>query len=315
MAPERTPTVSVVVPTLDRPDMVRASLAALLVENGPLEVVVVDQSAGDETRRVAAEARDARVRYVHHSPPSTAAARNRGAEEAAGDYVGFLDDDAEIPPAWVASVRAELERLDFPDALFGEVRAPEGFSDRQRLPVSLFTVEAARVWERPVHPNRLGYAANFVVRRSTFLDLGGFDTRLGPGSRFYGAEDMDLNYRLLKGGFRVASTPAVWTIHEQWRPAEALPRLFFGYNVGGAAFCAKHLREGDVRAAWFLLQQIADDGRMFASAVRQRSALRARVAAGRTAGTWWGVAAGLTSLGGSPRGRGIFRRARRSGGS
>jgi glycosyltransferase involved in cell wall biosynthesis len=315
MEAERAPTVSVVVPTLDRPEMVRESVAALFAGDGPLEVLVVDQSAGDATRRAVEDVGDERVRYVSHSPPSTSAARNRGAEEAAGVYVGFLDDDMEVPASWVASVRAELERLDFPDALFGELRAPDGFSDRQTLPVSLFTVGAARLWERPVHPNRLGYAANFVVRRSVFLELGGFDTRLGPGSRFYGAEDMDLNYRLLKGGFRVASTPAVWTIHEQWRPAEALPRLFFGYNVGGAAFCAKHLRAGDARAAGFLLEQIADDGRMFASAVRQRSALRARVAAGRTAGTWWGVAAGLTTLGGSRRDRGIFRRGRRRGGS
>ena len=105
------------------------------------------------------------------------------------------------------------------------------------------------MWENVVHPARVGYAANFVCRREVFQASGGFDTRLGPGSRFPGAEDMDLGYRLLKSGYRIASTPGFEIVHEQWREPNDLPRLFYGYNLGGAAFCAKHLRSGDLRPA------------------------------------------------------------------
>ena len=55
---ETEPTVSVVVPTLDRPDKVAAVVGAVLAGTvTPLEVVVVDQSAG---RRDTACARGAR---------------------------------------------------------------------------------------------------------------------------------------------------------------------------------------------------------------------------------------------------------------
>jgi glycosyltransferase involved in cell wall biosynthesis len=317
--PEAGLAVSVVVPTLDRPARVAAVVRGLLAgdEVAP-EILVVDQSEDDGTARALDDLEDERVRRLAHRPPSTSEARNAGARAARGEYVAFLDDDVELARTWLASVRAELRALGLPDAIFGEVHEPEGFvADRTHLPVSLFHVEQARVWEKPVHPNRVGYAANFVCRRAAFLELGGFDARLGPGTRFRGAEDMDLAYRLLKGGYRVASSPAFPIVHQQWREPEALPRLFYGYNVGGSAFCAKHLRAGDARAALFLLVQVRDDAKMFASALRRRSRLRARVAAARTAGTWSGLARGLMSLGGgaSPRAPGTSPESPPPGGS
>lgn len=306
-AGETGPSVSVVVPTLDRPlraaGVVRAVLAG---EALPLEVVVVDQSEDDATKRALETLGDARVRHVPLRPPSTSAARNEGARLARGEYVAFLDDDVEITTRWLAALTTEIRRLGRPEALFGEVHAPDGFApDRTHLPVSVFHVEEARVWEDVVHPNRVGYAANFVCRREVLLESGGFDIRLGPGSRFPGAEDMDLGYRLLKAGHRVASTPGFEIVHEQWREPDDLPRLFYGYNLGGAAFCAKHLRSGDLRPLRFLLVQVGGDARMAASALRRRSRVRARVAAARAAGTWSGLALGLRKLGGeSPPGPG-----------
>ncbi|MGH3057801.1 MAG: glycosyltransferase family 2 protein [Gaiellaceae bacterium] len=304
--PEAEVAVSVVIPTLDRPARAAAVVRAVLSgDEVPLELLVVDQSADDETARALEELGDARVRRLAHQPPSTSGARNAGGGAARGDYVAFLDDDVEFAPSWLASIRAELRILGLPDAIFGEVHEPPGFvADRTHLPVSLFHIAEARVWDKPVHPNRVGYAANFVCRRAAFLEVGGFDPRLGPGSSFRGAEDMDLAYRLLKGGYRVASSPRFEIVHQQWREPEVLPGLFYGYNLGGAAFCAKHLRAGDLRAALFLLVQVKDDAKMFGSALKRRSPLRARVAAARTAGTWSGLARGLRSLGGvSPPGR------------
>jgi len=312
-------TFSVVVPTLNRPAMAAAVVRDVLTgDEAPLEVLVVDQSDDDGTRNAIEELGDVRARNVAHAPPSTSEARNAGARLARGEYVAFLDDDVEIAPDWFASLRAEVDRLGRPDALFGEVHEPPNFvSDRTHLPVSVFHVDEARMWRKPVHPNRVGYAANFVCRRSVFLTAGGFDPRLGPGSPFYGAEDMDLAYRLLRAGYRVGSTPEFEIVHEQWREPEELPRLFYGYNVGGAAFCAKHLRAGDARAALFLLVQVRDDAKMFASALKRRSPLRARVAAARTVGTWSGLARGLRSLGGgaSPPGPGTSPGSPPAGGS
>jgi glycosyltransferase involved in cell wall biosynthesis len=290
--------ISVCIATIDRPELVTRCVASVLEGTSrPAEVVVVDQSSGPQTR-LALEALGAGplVRHLPSPPLGASGARNRAVEAAGSDYVALLDDDAEVPPEWLGAVERELERFGHPDALYGAIRATGGEDDRRGLSVSTFTPSEAALWSSVTHPARLGYAGHMVARRSTFLGLGGFDTRLGPGTPLYGAEDMDFNYRLLKDGRRAATAPAVWMLHHQHRAPSALPRLMYGYNLGYSAFCAKHLRRGDRYPLLLVAIQAAGDAKMLASAVRRRSWLRARVAAGRTAGTWEGLWRGWRSF-------------------
>ena len=117
-------TVSVVVPTLDRPFRTAAVVRAILAgDELPLEILVVDQSEDDSTKRALDLIGDERIRHVPLRPPSTSAARNEGARLARGGTVlGALrlteqrhqrraedheqDDDPDGPP------RDELEGLD-----------------------------------------------------------------------------------------------------------------------------------------------------------------------------------------------------------
>ncbi len=282
--------ISVTIATLDRPRYLERALETLLGGTSvPEEIVIVDQSEDDATRQVVEAAGSPAIRYCHYSPPSLSASRNRSVELATSEYVAVVDDDDEFAPDWLASVEEELQRFSYPDALFGDVRYPWPDADGKAIAVSIIEHERPTVWRFPAHPGFMGYGAHMILRRSTFLDLGGFDSRLGPGSPLLGAEDVDFNYRLLKGGYSAVSTPAIHVVHNQPRDQEALPRYYFGKNKGQAAFCIKHIREGD-RYAWrVLLQQMGADGRMFASAVRRRSWLRARIAAQRAAGTVAGL--------------------------
>jgi GT2 family glycosyltransferase len=288
--------IAVVVPTMGRPDHAERCVRSVLAGKiAPAEVIVVDQSADDATRRRLAPLGE-RVRWVHQPHASASLARNRGVELAATEFVGLLEDDAEVGPEWIDTVLRALDELGRPDALFGAIVAP-GPVGRRDLAVSTFDVAAPTVWPRGTHPARIGYGGHLVVRRSTFLAHGGFDPRLGPGSPFRGAEDMDFNYRLLRAGRRLASTPALRMVHHQWRERSELPRLMYGYNLGQAAFCAKHLRRRDPGVLPVLGGQALDDLRMLASAVRRRSWLRARVAAYRAVGTVRGLLAGWRRFG------------------
>ena len=288
--------ISVVIATLDRPYHVERCVRSLLAgERVPAEIIVVDQSRGDACRRMLEALGDERVRWVHQPEPNASLARNRGVQLAASEYVALLDDDTEVGPSWVGDAERALAELGMPDALFGTVVAP-GALDRRDLAVSTHDVAAPTVWPAGAHPALPGYGCHVIVRRATFRSLGGFDSRLGPGSPLYGAEDIDLNYRLLRGGRVVASTPKVRVTHHQWRERDALPRLMYGYNLGHSAFCAKHLRRGDLGVLRLVARQLLDDGRMLGSAVRRRSWLRARVAAWRFVGTLRGLVEGWRRL-------------------
>lgn len=88
-------TVSVVIATRDRPQLVREAIAAALEQDydGTIEVIVVfDQCAPDTSLERADGARSVRV-IGNTRSPGLAGARNSGIEAASGDFVAFCDDD------------------------------------------------------------------------------------------------------------------------------------------------------------------------------------------------------------------------------
>lgn len=284
--------IAVTVATFERPDLIGVCLESVLANTVlPEQIVVVDQSRDDKTRRVVEGLGSGLVRYERHWPPSISGSRNRAIQLARAEYAAIVDDDCEMPPDWIARLHTELEHFADPDALYGEIRDPSP-PDHKGLWVSILEPEARIEWTYPAHPGYMGYGAHMVVRRASFIELGGFDRRLGPGTSLAAAEDIDFNYRLLKAGYRAATTPEVWVFHHQWRPQEGLPADMRRRSFGQAAFCAKHLRSGDRYAARIFAEQVRGDVRMFASGFRRRSRLRVRAGVARAAGTWTGLVAG-----------------------
>jgi len=86
--------VSVVVPTYDRPGHLRGAIETAVGQTfDDLEVIVVDDASSTEYAATVAAEYD-QVRCLSHDDNSgPAAARNTGIEAARGDYVAFLDDD------------------------------------------------------------------------------------------------------------------------------------------------------------------------------------------------------------------------------
>ncbi|MEH2526144.1 MULTISPECIES: glycosyltransferase family 2 protein [unclassified Bradyrhizobium] len=85
--------VSVVVPTRDRPELLREalqSIRALESDGVRFEIIVGDNGTSSDTQKVA-EAFDAI--YLHTSTFGAAAARNIAMRAATADYIAFLDDD------------------------------------------------------------------------------------------------------------------------------------------------------------------------------------------------------------------------------
>ena len=85
--------VSVVIPTYNRARWLRDAIrSALQQTHRPLEVLVVDDGSTDDTGRLCADMGPP-VRHILQEHSGAAVARNRGLEEARGEYVAFLDSD------------------------------------------------------------------------------------------------------------------------------------------------------------------------------------------------------------------------------
>ena len=96
----RNSTVSVVIPTHNRPQLVKRAVRSALAQEYPdLEVVVVVDGPDRATEKALADVSDKRLRVlVLPRPVGAAGARNLGVRAAWGDWIAFLDDNAEWLP-------------------------------------------------------------------------------------------------------------------------------------------------------------------------------------------------------------------------
>jgi glycosyltransferase involved in cell wall biosynthesis len=215
--------ITVVVPTRDRPVHLAACLAVLrteLVEGD--ELLVVDSCSTVPV--------DGALRADR---PGASLARNLGWQAAAHDVVAFVDDDVQVAQGWRAALEAALPGA---DAVCGRVAVPLAQQGIER-PVAVTADVPAQLLS--LEGSLRGVSANLAVRVTALNAVGGFDERLGPGTWSRAGEDLELQDRLLKAGLVVRYEPSVLAFHDQWRSRRELLRLDYGYGIGAGA-----------RAAW-----------------------------------------------------------------
>jgi glycosyltransferase involved in cell wall biosynthesis len=195
------PLVSIVIPAYNAETQLARSLASVLAQDyTPFEVIVVDDGSTDATAAVAA--RFPAVRCLRQANAGPSAARNRGAGEARGELIAFVDADDEVPPTKLGTQVGYL------------LANPEVSCVLGRQDVEL---EGAGAPSWIAHDAVFGDFAgvplmSLVTYRQTFLELGGFDTSLRI------AEDRDLLVRMRENGVQIAVVPEV-VLHRRFHGA------------------------------------------------------------------------------------------------
>lgn len=89
----------------------RCVRSALAQEYTDWELILVDDGSPDESGRLCDQwaATDERIRVVHQVNKGVSEARNRGVEEARGDYLLFVDADDWMEPGMCAALLGALE--------------------------------------------------------------------------------------------------------------------------------------------------------------------------------------------------------------
>lgn len=184
------PSVTVVVPTRDRPQLLRASVKAIVDQEypGAIEVIVVyDQSQPDMSLDRGDDRRRVRV-ITNTRSPGLAGARNTGILAATGNLVAFCDDDDEwLPGKLMAQVDALRSN---PDAEFAGCGIRITYEDRQ---VDR-TLDMRRVPLEALLRDRLAelHASTFLMRRDAVVNGFGLVNEEIPGSY---AEDYEFLLR------------------------------------------------------------------------------------------------------------------------
>jgi GT2 family glycosyltransferase len=247
------PETSAIICSRNRPRLLRDCVESVLRGNElPTELIIVDDSdAMDESLSTLSADGSCEIRYYWRQATGLSSAQNFAIRKAHHDLLVFTQDDAEVEPTWFSRiVRAQLQAG--PRALVtGQVRpggseAPMGF-------VSALKVQQ----ERAVYRGRLDrdvlYALNMAMHRWAAEEIGPFDERLGPGTRFPASEDSDFAFRALEAGFSIVYEPTAAVRHRAWRGEERYAGLRWGYGFARGGFYAKYLSLRDrhmLRRLW-----------------------------------------------------------------
>jgi hypothetical protein len=251
--------ISVAVPTCDRPEALERCLSSLARVRYPAwNLLVVDQSDGDETRRLAASYADRipNLEYVQVSWKNASRARNLALARASGEVLAFLDDDCTVTSDWLHRVAGTFLREPAAKIVFGAV-AP-AHHDRAKSFIPAY---------EPKRPRRLsGHLSTLQVAAmgaSMYLRLGSarprlFDPCLGPGARFRGSQDWDYIYRSLLANDLVAETPEIVVTHHGVRHysdgSASAKGLDYSYGLGASH--AKLVRCGELVAVAMIVSRL-----------------------------------------------------------
>jgi glycosyltransferase involved in cell wall biosynthesis len=223
--------VSVIIPTYNRADVLRKTLAGFSSQSGDnkmLEVLIVDDGSTDDTRCVVEECShrsSVPFRYLYQDNRGQGAARNHGIREAHGKLLLFTDDDIIPSPGMVAQHLAWHEK--HPEASVGVlgsvVWAPElrptpfmvwsGLYDQFHFGYFKPGMEL-KFWD--------AYIGNTSMKAAFLRRHGTFDEKFHQ----YGWEEVELNYRLYQAGFRMLYNPEALGYHYKYEKFEdALRRI------------------------------------------------------------------------------------------
>jgi len=183
---------------------------------------------------------DPAISFIYEPRKGASNARNVGWRSAEFPIVAFIDDDCIADPRWASTV---LRRFSARGQRLGCVTGrvlPTRSGAYVVLPDTYGGPRTFSSISLPAPPWKIGGGLNMAFRKEALVQTGGFDIRLGPGSRFKAAEDLDLFHRMITNGYEIDYDPSALVYHEPMDRLQEVVYKRFAYRVGLGALFAKY---------------------------------------------------------------------------
>lgn len=179
--------ISVVIPLYNKVVSIAHTLETVRQQTySDYEIVVIDDGSTDGSADVVRSVDDSRIRILAQSNAGVSAARNRGIEEAHGEFIAFLDADDEWKPDYLETQMHLVGKYPQCDvfATRYETRSLNGiitpaiirklpFQDSDGIITNYFQVASCS--QPPL------FSSAIMVRRNAILAIGGFPVGITSG--------------------------------------------------------------------------------------------------------------------------------------
>ena len=222
---------SIIIPTRNRAPWLGQALASFAGQSFPrdrYEILVVDNGSTDRTadlvRTAISRYAGHGIRYFFESIPGLLSGRHRGAAEAAGGLLVFVDDDIEAAPGWLAGIVDAFKDPDVhlaggPSLPKFEVAPPrwlEGYwvKNGGRIECSALSLIYMGDQAKAVDPDHI-WGLNYAIRKSTLYEAGGFHPDCVPKEIqcFQGDGESGLSLKIREKGYGAVYVPQARVVH------------------------------------------------------------------------------------------------------
>lgn len=256
--------VSILIPTLRRPESLTRALDSLFAQTGVADrvrdIVVIDNDPKGSAVTTVEAVRAASpwpLVYVHAPVPGVATARNAGLQATPAPLIAFLDDDEAASSGWLSALLAAQARTGA-DVVFGPIvgRAPDGEPWLRPYLERFFGREGPA--ETGLIAKPYGCGNSLMVRATALPGPAPFDV----AADHVGGEDDALFAQVAARGGRFGWAADAWV--EEFAPAHratlgyALARAF-AYGQGPSQTAAAR-RDGLGVARWMAVGVVQTAG-------------------------------------------------------
>lgn len=216
--------ISLVITTYNRAELLRSALESVAnskIENqDAVEVIVVDNNSVDHTRQtvedIGACGFPFALRYVFEARQGLSYARNRGADEANGIYIAYMDDDQLLEEHYLSRIESVFRYTQAACA-----GGPVFYYNKEELPNWLApllegTEQRCYAGETKILGSADGklMGGNMAFVRQELIDIGKFNVDLGrTGDTLLAGEEDELQERLRAAGKIIAHCPDLIQYH------------------------------------------------------------------------------------------------------
>ncbi len=234
-------TISVIIPTYNRPASLRRTLRALAgsaYTRDEFEVIVVDDGGSAALDGIIAEHSEMTVRLIRQKNAGPGSARNAGARVAAGSILAFTDDDCEPAAGWLGALAQALQAR--PGAMAGGM-VTNALAGNDFAEVSQIISEHCQANLNADPGNaRFFPSNNFAVSADLYRRVGQFDAEFS----MCGGEDREFCDRWISHGLQLLSAKDALVRHSHQMGMRGFCRQHFNYGRGAWVFRVVKQRRG-----------------------------------------------------------------------
>jgi len=222
--------VSIIVPVKNGEKTIKKCLDSLLSIDYPnFDIFVINDGSSDNTPAILREY-GSKIRLLETNGTGPSLARNLAAGQAQSDYLAFTDSDCVAGRDWLSELIKGLERYPEAAACGGVQELPEDSAKFEKK-VFLFMQKAGFISDylRKTKGEKIIEVAhnpsfNVIYKRDVFLKEGGFQEGLWPG------EDVELDYRLTKKGYKLILNPKAVVYHYKPKNLNSFLKMMLRYG-------------------------------------------------------------------------------------